>query len=238
MFDLHGWCLDTFGGNSKKDGTIGKGVKIKADESNVYVMDTYYHNIHKYAYSGKEEEQIGDEGKEPGKFIEPADMALDGKGSLYVLDSKLKRVSIFNPKGRFTGSFESAPDHSIQMDEPLRLTVSKDGMFVYVYDGDLYTVLKYNREGNLLSHYGQKGAKETGQFYYVDSMGVDESGCLVVAEPRYNRVQKIDFRGAAGQPMMQFHRETALAQKADLFAVHPAGILVVYSDDSSLMLFD
>ena len=135
-------------------------------------------------------------------------------------------------------TFENSAGNVVQMDEPARVAVSRDGKFIYVYDNDLYTIIKFSPEGNVLSHYGQKGAKEIGQFYYVDYLGVDETGCLVVGEPRYNRVQKIDFRGAGGKPYVQFFQDTALTKSANLFAVSSCGVLIIYEKENRLLLFD
>ena len=238
MFDCHGWCLNTFGGNSKKGGSIGKAAAMAADDTYVYVLDTYYHNIHKYTHNGKEVAQIGDKGKEPGKFIEPADIALDKHGSLYVLDRELKRISIFNTNGDLVRTFSNSPANIVQMDEPGRIAVSRDGTVIYVYDSDLYTIIKYNSQGEFISHYGQKGADEIGQFYYVDFIGTDEAGCLIVGEPRYNRLQKVDFRGAGGKPCVQYYKESALSENADIFTVNPNGIIVIYDEDGTIDLME
>ncbi|MFH1709057.1 MAG: hypothetical protein ABIF71_14220 [Planctomycetota bacterium] len=235
-FDYYGWCLGVIGGNSKKNGTIGEGVRLAANDQFVYVLDLKYRSVHQYTHLGEEVAPLGDKGEEPGKFMKPADIALDARGNLYVLDTDLKRVTVFGPDGKLLTVFASDVNASVKMVRPALLAVAADGGTIFIYDQKLYTILKYDARGVAQASYGQKGSKEIGQFGSVTYLGLDEAGYCVAADPDANRVQKIDFTAAAGRPFVQFIKETALYQDATLYTVDPFGQLVLYDGKGKLIL--
>ena len=236
LIDYSGWCRLVFGGNSKKGGTIGKARRVVASNDFIYVLDPYYRNVHKYSYSGEELIQMGDKGKEPGKFIEPIDLAVDKKDNVYILDQNLKRVSIFNKEGRFVNAFESNAEDSVQMSRPTEITVSPDGKIIYIYDSKLYAIIKYNAEGVMQSYFGKKGKRDIGEFYSVSYMGLDESRFLFVAEPHYNRIQKIDFTGASGVGYAYFYKDTQVFESAKLYTIDEYGRLILNDTSGKIVL--
>ncbi len=234
--DYTGWIRNVMGGNSRKNGTIGRGLKVCADDEFLYVLDSQYYNVHKYLLNGEEVMQIGDKGSEPGKFRKPVDISLDDKGNLYVLDADLKRVSIFNRDSLYVRAVEDDPNGSVQMKYPALLTVSGNGSAIYVYDQKLYTIMKFSEAGTLESYFGSKGNDKPGEFYSVDYLGLDEAGYCVVGESRYDRLQKIDFTGPSGVPYVEFNNDTLLYKGTDLFTCDPYGRILIYDDAGQLHL--
>ena len=64
------------------------------------------------------------------------------------------------------------------------------------------------------------------------------AGFLFAAEPDYDRIQKIDFRGRGGKPYAVFFGKTAVWKDIEACALSPAGVLVVYDGDERLILME
>ena len=76
-------------------GSIGQ-VVIDSKE-NVYIGDLINNTIHLFSPNGKYIKQIGREGKGPGEFKYIIGVQIGQKDSLYILDGKLNRITIYSP---------------------------------------------------------------------------------------------------------------------------------------------
>ncbi len=77
---------------------------------------------------------IGGPGNGPGQFAEPRGVAADGRGNLYVADTKNSRIEIFDGNGAFLralGGVKGGGDG--QLNEPCGVAVGPDGT-IYVAD--------------------------------------------------------------------------------------------------------
>jgi len=82
------------GGNENPDG------KIAVDgRGNIFILESFDKAIYKFVANGKFINRFGSDGDEPGQFSAPYAIAVDGKGQVYVSDTK--GVQVFSNDGRY-----------------------------------------------------------------------------------------------------------------------------------------
>ena len=156
--------------------------------------------------------------REPNNLEKPQSIAIDEQGRVYVLDSKLRRVMVFDGLGLF--------DYSIAVDRgftnPVAVAVSADGQTVYVVDrGDVATddhkVVAFSPDGKERFRLGPRGSAE-GRFNIPLAAGTGPDGSLYVVDSGNFRVQVFDadgkFRssfGGLGSEIGKFSRPRAIA---------------------------
>jgi DNA-binding beta-propeller fold protein YncE/DNA-directed RNA polymerase subunit RPC12/RpoP len=74
--------------------------KVAVDgQGNIYVLGTFSNAVFKFNAKGKFLNQFGSDGDQPGQFRAPYAIAADGKGRIYVSDTK--GVQVFSNDGRY-----------------------------------------------------------------------------------------------------------------------------------------
>ncbi|HET9531798.1 MAG TPA: NHL repeat-containing protein [Blastocatellia bacterium] len=71
---------------------------------NIYALDRSGTVVFKFSPDGRFISRFGGRGDQPGQFISPHNIAVDGKGRVYVSDSG-RAVNVFDSGGRFIDSF-------------------------------------------------------------------------------------------------------------------------------------
>ena len=128
---------------------------------------------------------------QPGRFLSPEGIAVDGLGNVYVSESSGLRIqklstdgqprAVWNLKGRGLG--ELFIPGSMALDQ---------GGFLYISDGFNNKVLKFDpNSGNVVGVWGNSASREPGQFDLPLGVGVDAAGNLYVSETDNWRVQKV-----------------------------------------------
>jgi DNA-binding beta-propeller fold protein YncE len=124
----------------------------------------------------------------------------DSEGNVWTLDVKGHMLFKFTPTGRMmmvignAGKRPGTNDTKDAFNEPTGVAFATNGDF-YISDGYVNSrVVKYNREGDYLSHWGTKGTGE-GQFNLVHDVAVDAKGRVYVADRSNSRVQIFDAGG-------------------------------------------
>lgn len=151
------------------------GVDLDAD-GNVYIVS--YHRVTVVAPNGAVIRSWGEFGltEEPGYFGEPAGIALDGSGSVYVADSDNNRIQKFTRDGEFITQWQVGGPPSFPGGRPSGIAVAPGGD-IYVTSED--TVLRFSATGERLASYG--GAQ-------VHGLAASSNGALYAADTVNHRV--------------------------------------------------
>ena len=205
------------------------GVAVDADGS-IYVADTGHDRVLKLSATGqillslgrREHEQEGphDDRAEdhdrrlPGRFHEPAGVAVDAAQNIFVADTDNRRVQVFNSTGGFSFQFDLPPvpartgrdddddrrdDHDdagrAVLGKPFGIALDAAGN-IYVADPKGGRALKFGATGQLLLTIPIAG-DAPGSWGRPFGVAVSASGdCLLVSDRKYSRILKFDFQGS------------------------------------------
>ena len=179
---------------------IGKTVGVSVGpDGNVYVPDTHYHRVVVYAPDGKLLHMWGEEGRGPGQFIYPTDIAWDSRGHLLVSEyGDNDRVQVFDasidpPKLLYEfGKFGDGPG---ELSRPQSMVMDHD--IVYLTDACNHRIAVFKADGTWIRNMGSVGSG-LGQFRFPYGLAEDGDGHLVVCEFGNNRVQLVDKETGKG----------------------------------------
>ncbi len=124
----------------------------------------------------------------------------DADGNIWTVDVAAHRIMKFNPSGQLLMMIGqvggAAGDNNMKdgFNRPANLTFAPNGDF-FVADGYVNSrVVKYNKDGEYLTHWGKKGTGD-GEFDLVHDVALDSQGRLYVADRTNQRVQIFDTNG-------------------------------------------
>lgn len=165
---------------------------------NLYISDGYGNSrIHKYTPDGQYLLSWGEPGIDPGQFIRPHNLAVDGQDRVYVADRECHRVQVFDADGSFIAMWNN-------IHRPDGMTIGPDGN---IYIGELngipgvddapglgHRVSILSPEGKLLARFGDPLEGEgPGQFIAPHGIAVDSRGDVYVGEVSFTiRGGKLD----------------------------------------------
>lgn len=123
----------------------------------IYILDAGNNRIQIFNDAAKFVRTIGREGKGPGEFTYPVDVAIDSQNNLVISES-MGRVQILDSEGSYKKGFKPTETY------PGRMAVSREGM-VYLYNAGRSAIdalfLLYDYKGNIVGKVGDPGTKET-----------------------------------------------------------------------------
>ncbi len=140
-----------------------------------------------------------------GSIVSAHGIRVDRAGFVWVVDVKGHAVMKFNPAGRLQmiigrqtapgrGSTAGNNDSKDAFNEPSGIAFAANGD-LFISDGYVNSrVVKFNRDGEYLAHWGRKGAAD-GEFDLVHDVETDDSGRVYVADRTNQRVQIFDASG-------------------------------------------
>jgi DNA-binding beta-propeller fold protein YncE len=165
--------LFAFGRYGRRAGELAgpTGVALDARRGLVYVSDTGNDRIEVFRLARDARGQvtsaafikaIGRHGSRPGELRQPAGLALDQEGHLYVCDTGNGRVQIFDEKLAFVRQWGGGEAEAARLAEPVAVAIDPQGKRIYVADRARLQVQAFDRTGTLLASWGTPARPDTG----------------------------------------------------------------------------
>ncbi len=154
----------------------------------LYVADPGIHMVHIFNLKEHQYDKITKFGKTD--FVSPIGVVMDEHGNLYVSDSILRRVFVYDPEGEPV--MEIGKDD--RMLRPTGIAINPSLKRLYVVDTVSHSVKVFNLEGKFLFDFGKRGNAD-GEFNFPTSLTIDRKGCLYVNDSLNFRVQVFDPDG-------------------------------------------
>jgi DNA-binding beta-propeller fold protein YncE len=177
-------------GKSEGD-TIMQPVAIAAGpDGRLAIADIGCRCVHLYIPS--EQKYVPIYAVKSGEIASPVGVAFDDELKLYVSDSVLGAIFVFDRSGRHLFSIQKAGNASLQ--RPTALTYSSDKKILYAVDTLSHTICAFNTRGDFLFSFGERGVKN-GQFNFPTHIAVSPAGNLCVVDAMNFRVQVLDLSG-------------------------------------------
>jgi streptogramin lyase len=174
----------------------GRSMLFKPKEGGGYVTPSGYQGWSlTYDPGAAYSSSFGSEGGGNGQLLEPADIARDSKGNLWVVDKFMYfgRVQEFNASGEYIRQFGTYGSGNGQFNEPSGIAVDTKGN-VWVADTGNNRIQEFNEKGEYLTKVGVSGSGN-GQFNLPTGVDVDTKGNVWVADTGNNRIQKFNEKG-------------------------------------------
>lgn len=147
----------------------------------LYVTDSAGAAVHIFDLYKRRYKQFADlDGTE--KLLKPVALTLV-ENRIYVVDSVLRKVCVFDNTGKFIFSF--GRDHFTR---PSGIAYSQQDETVYVADTADHTIEVFTRGGKFIEQIGSRGT-EPGRFNFPTHLWVDKNGILYVSDTLNYRVQ-------------------------------------------------
>ncbi|MFQ6034430.1 MAG: 6-bladed beta-propeller [Sedimentisphaerales bacterium] len=144
------------------------------------------------------------------KLIKPVGLAIvDNR--IYVVDSALRRVCVFNKDGQFIFSFGNE-----RFKRPSGIAYWQAGQILYVVDTARHTIDMCSKDGFFLGQIGTRGLSP-GKFNFPTHVWVDKNGKLYVSDTLNYRIQIFT---STGQYLATFGQQ---GDRPGSFA-HPCGV--------------
>ncbi len=127
-------------------------------------------------------------------FQRPTGIAVDSQtGRIYVVDTLLHKVFIFDRNGKQLGSFGKRGSNDGEFNYPTNIFINKDGL-VYVSDSMNFRVQVFDRDGRFITRFGHHG-DGSGDFSSLKGIAVDSEGNIYVVDALFDAVQIFDKNG-------------------------------------------
>lgn len=193
-----------------------EGVAVAPDGARLYVAERTP-PVRVFDAAGAAIGTVGEAGTSPGQLTQPAALALDGDGNLYVADAVNSRIEVFDAGGRHLRTIGEKGGGRGQFSQPRALAVGPDGR-VYVGVGDSYAIQVFGADGAYEKSFAHGYKDET--LFRIAGLALDDVGRLYASEAASHYIQVFDANGwvsdlgKLGAGPTQFNTPTGLAFSA------------------------
>lgn len=188
----------SFGTKGVKDGQFDSlsGVAVN-NEGQIYIADTRNNRIQIFnsdgiylkAFGQKGENTQNNKSPKMGYFNYPKTLEFDSKGLLYVLDSRNRRIQVFDQQGTPIKEIGAIGD-LVEFNQPVDLALDEwDNL--YIADQGTHTVKVLDNKGKLVTEFGSAG-KGRSYFPRLSSISVAQ-GKIYVADYDMDEIKVFDI---------------------------------------------
>jgi DNA-binding beta-propeller fold protein YncE len=158
-----------------------------ADSERIYVTDPGTRLLH--IFDLKENKYFTIRKADKEGFLSPIGVVGGENGEIYLSDSLLKRVILFDREGNYKGDIGSADLFA----RPAGMAIDQERL--YVVDTHGHKIIVFSRkDGSVLFSFGRHGSGR-GEFNYPTNIFVDKDGLIYVTDSMNFRVQIFDKQG-------------------------------------------
>lgn len=172
-------------------GELKAPVALASARGKVAVVEAGTSRVQVFTAGGEPVVSFGSHGSTPGAFREPAGIAIDDEGHLYVSDSGNHRIQKFSPKGEPLLHWGSWGAYRGFLSSPSGIACS--GNRLYVADSANHRVQVFDRSGAFLYQWGRHPTtpgEAGGRLHYPTGVAVSPSGGFTaVCETLDSRLQ-------------------------------------------------
>ncbi|MCP4592845.1 MAG: 6-bladed beta-propeller [bacterium] len=177
------------------DKQAGKPVGLMVHpDGRLFVADTHYSRVLVYDDEGKLLSQFGEQGRGPGQFELPTDVAIDAEGCIYVGEyNGNDRITKWSPRLEFMQAFGGGLIEGIELARPAALDIDEE-QTLWVADACNHRIVRFDLEGRVLRVFGTMG-RGPGELRYPYDLTVVDANTIMVCEYGNSRLQWFDKQG-------------------------------------------
>ncbi len=138
------------------------------------------------------------------RLLSPLGVAADGEGNVYVSDSTLRTVLVYDSSGKFIHYLKSSPGGESYFDAPRGIAVDASTQHIYVCDTARHMVIMLDKKGRVLGRFGKRGGGSGPGEFRSPTQVVAAGDEVVVLDLGNHRAQILDMHG-------HFRKEIKLA---------------------------
>jgi DNA-binding beta-propeller fold protein YncE len=179
--------MDTLMGKDETVEMLLRPYGVFADAARIYVTDPGTRLLHVFDMKARKYLKIKQADKK--ELLSPIGVAVDINGDIYLSDSVLKRIFLFNREGKYLKDIGS--------DEVFirPAGIALDGERLYVVDTHGHRIGVFSKtDGSFLFSFGKDGSRK-GDFHYPTNIFIGKDGLLYIADSMNFRVQIFDRDG-------------------------------------------
>ena len=166
------------GDNQTGDNSKTKHYPLFAAAASLAIGEQYYFHL-----------KWGSFGSGDGQFKNPHDLAIDGNGNVYVLDSGNNRIQKFDKTGHFDLLFHAQSTFNV----PQGIAIDKGTNELYVVDTGNNLVKRFDNNGVLVKSWGGPTGKRP--FNTPVDVAIDSAHNAYVSDANNHRIVKTDNNG-------------------------------------------
>ncbi len=185
--------LFQFNGSQFRDFRNSIGIGVDA-AGNVYVADIADNKIEKYSSTDggttyNFASSFGSAGFGDGQLNNPAGIAFDSTGNIYVVDGLNNRIQKFDSTGTYLSKFGSFGAGDGQFRNPTGIVIDSTGN-IYITDSNNNRVEKFDSTGTYVSQFATNVVPGEGTAAYPSALTLDAAGNIYVADLDYQWIEK------------------------------------------------
>ena len=126
VFDPQGAFQFTFGSKGRRDGELSEPSALALSPQSVYIADTGNHRVQVFSRNGLFQRAMGNLKTDTSKLDEPSMIAVDKRGQIYVGDTELNKVFVYNAKGELKRQIGEPEEHPMAFTKLYDVMVDED----------------------------------------------------------------------------------------------------------------
>lgn len=194
VYSPEGKLLQTIGGKEgNRPGEFGL-VTDAAEDShgNLYISEYgEFDRIQKLSPDGAFLLEWGGHGSQPGQFVRPQSLAIDGDDHIWVADACNHRIQVFDTSGKLLQVLGKQGAAAGELYYPYHVTFDREGNLLVCEFGN-HRVQRFDRSGKSLGCWGRNG-RGAGELHNPWSVACDSQDRVHVLDTMNHRVQTMRF---------------------------------------------